>query len=109
MNKYGARKVEVDGYKFDSAAEASYYGHLKLLESQGQIRALEVHPAWNLTVNGHKIGRYTADFAYINDRGECEVCDVKGVATEAYRLRKKLMQAIHGIKVIEIHRNIRKG
>ena len=34
-HKYGAKKVECDGYKFDSMAEAKFYGELKLRECAG--------------------------------------------------------------------------
>jgi len=43
-NKFGARRVILDGITFDSRKEARRYQQLKLLERAGVIRALQVHP-----------------------------------------------------------------
>lgn len=102
-SKYGNRKVVADGYTFDSAGEAKRYQVLKLMQHAGEITRLEVHPHWDLAVNGIKIGRgYTADFSYRDKAGELVVEDFKGVRTEAFVLRKKLMKAVHGIDVREV-------
>ena len=100
-NKYRAVKTKVDGLTFDSKAEAKRYGELLLLRSAGEIFALAVHPKYELTVNGVKVGTYVADFAYMaSDRLIVE--DVKGVKTAVYRLKKKLMKAIHNIEITEV-------
>ena len=99
-NKYNARKVEIDGYIFDSKKEAKRYQELCLLERAGEIEIIEIHPRWKLVVNGVLIGRYTADFMY-KDNGKMVVEDVKGVRTRDYVLRKKLMKALYGIEIKE--------
>ena len=43
---------------------------------------------------------YIADFVYIQN-GKRIVNDSKGICTEVYRIKKKLMLLIHGIKVFE--------
>lgn len=101
MSKYHNRKIEADGYVFDSLAEHRRYCQLRLLLGNGDISQLEVHPRYPLVVNGHKIGTYIADFRYC-DRGQRVTEDVKGVRTAAYVLKKKLMAAIHGIDITEI-------
>lgn len=104
-NKYGARTVELGGYTFASKKEAARYRDLCLLRAGGELRNLRVHPSWVLAVNGHRIGKYTADFAYEDTTtGATIVEDVKSrpTKTEAYRLRKRLMLALHGIEVVEI-------
>lgn len=100
MNKYSARKTEVDGYLFDSQAEAVRYGELKMLEKNGDIRQLEIHPIYPLIVNGKKICKYEADFQYL-EKGKTVVEDVKGFRTAVYRLKKKLMKAVYNIDILE--------
>ena len=104
-NKYGARKVELDGHTFDSQAEARRYGELKLMEQAGEIENLRVHPKFELQKallrNGKTIRpiTYTADFAYY-DHGLPHpghvVEDVKGgkaTQTAAFRIKQKLFMA----------------
>lgn len=53
-----------------------------------------------------RIGYYTADFAYETKDGVPVVEDVKGgnaTRTEAYRLRKRIVEAIYGIEIREVH------
>jgi len=105
MNKYNAKKTTVDGIKFDSKREAKRYGELKLWEKSGGINRLRVHPSWDLIVNEVFIGRYTADFVYHTWADVLVVEDVKSPATAKradYRLRKRLMLALHGIEIEEV-------
>jgi hypothetical protein len=104
-NKYGAKKVEIDGYKFDSMAEGERYKFLKSIGTDG----LEPHPKYILNVNGVKIGTYTPDFQY-QVNGELVVEDVKGRATltPLYRWKKKHMLAEHDIKVLEVYSDYKK-
>ena len=57
-----------------------------------EISNLELHPRYDLMVNGVKIGRYTADFRY-NKGNEVVVEDVKSKPTKTrdYMLRKKIL------------------
>lgn len=96
MSKYHARKTAVDGIVFDSKKEAARYCELKLLEAAGKIGRLELQPCFELQPgyvhNGKKIRpiEYRADFRYITDG--CEVVeDVKGLKTEVYKLKKKML------------------
>jgi len=104
MSKYGAVPTEVDGIRFASKAEARRYGELKLLLAGGAIADLEVHPkAYQLVVNGVKIGRYTADFRYFDrERNRVTVEDVKGSPSRDYRLRKLLVRALFDVEIVEI-------
>jgi hypothetical protein len=102
-NKYGAVRTEVDGIVFDSKAEARRYGDLKLMEQAGEIRELVLQPRYDLTVQGVTIGKYIADFAYIDNKtGARIVEDVKGVKTPLYRWKKRHVKAQYGIDVREI-------
>lgn len=102
-SKYGARKTTVDGIVFHSAREANRYGELLLLQKAGKIFDLALQPKFVFVVNGERIGTYTADFCYVDTvSGRGVVEDVKGVKTQQYRLRKKLLKALHGIDVVEV-------
>ena len=103
-NKFGAKKTVLDGITFASRAEAQRYADLKLLERIGEITELELQPAFDLVVNGHKVCRYIADFRYRKAAtGEAVVEDVKSAPTRTpeYRIKRKLMLACHGIEVLE--------
>lgn len=100
-NKYGARKVEVDGITFDSQAEADHYWDLKQLERAGEITELELQPVFPLLVNGIKVGLYRADFRFRDEDG-LHVQDVKGVRTPVYKLKKKMVLAQYGIEIEEV-------
>lgn len=102
-NKYGAVKTVVDGIEFPSKREATRYRQLRTLLYAGKIQDLRMQVKYPLVVNNVKIGRYTSDFEY-EENGKHVVEDVKSPATKKardYVLRKKLMLAIHGIKIKE--------
>lgn len=101
-SKYGAKKTIVDGIKFDSKREANRYIELKLLERAGEIKNLELQPKFVLQPKYRKNGKgireiaYIADFRYFDNRlDKLVVEDVKGVKTEVYRLKKKIVEYIH--------------
>lgn len=112
--KYGNKKVEVDGIKFDSKKEAKRYEELKLLERGGAILDLELQKSFQLLpaqyriVNGKKkcVERaviYKADFYYYDKEKKCFVCeDTKGFKTKDYIIKRKLMLYVHGIRIVEI-------
>jgi Protein of unknown function (DUF1064) len=102
-SKYGNRKTVVDGITFDSAKEARVYAELKLRERSGDIRALKVQPRFRLDVNGVKICDYVGDFDFYDPVIQSRVvADAKGFRTPIYRLKKKLMKAIHNIDILEL-------
>ncbi len=123
-SKYGNRKTVVDGITFDSKKEANRFRELQLLERAGKITALQRQVKYVLIPTqrefsneiykkgahqGHfKPGKvlekecsYIADFAYIQD-GAYVVEDTKGVRTEAYKIKRKLMLERYGIQIKEV-------
>ena len=64
MNKYNAIKTEVDGFIFDSKAEALRYSELKLLEKVGEVRNLVLQPKFPCQIRGELVCTYIADFSY---------------------------------------------
>lgn len=103
MSKYRSRKVEFDGYLFDSTKERARYSELRLLEQAGVISKLRLQPRLPCVVNGVKVCDYVGDFAYIED-GCTVIEDVKSEYTSklpVYRLKRKLVWACHGIEIRE--------
>lgn len=103
MNKYNNIKTVVDGIKFDSKGEASRYTELKLLQRAGEINDLQLQVPFVLyskNQHGGKV-KYIADFTYFDRNGIYVVEDFKGVRTAEYKLKRRLMAEIHGIKILE--------
>ena len=97
--------VSNEGIRFDSMAEARRYSELKLLEAAGEIEGLVLQPRFPLLINGVKIGEYRGDFQYWdNQRSRTVTEDVKSPATitPVYRIKRKLMLALHGIEIEEV-------
>ena len=96
-NKYGAKKTMIDGITFDSKKEAHRYVELKVMESDGKIKGLELQPEYELVPKFRKNGKsfrsikYRADFRYIED-GDTVIEDVKGKWTEVFKIKRKLFE-----------------
>ena len=102
LNKYRNKPVKIDGIRFASIAEGRRYSELKLLERAKEIRALELQPSYPLSVNGHHICTYIADFRYF-ERGRTVVEDVKGFKTPEYEIKSKLFMALNpNVKFAEV-------
>lgn len=105
--KYANRRVEIDGQTFDSKAEARYWGHLQLRLKAGEISDLRRQVAYELApavvIGGRKRPplRYIADFVW-EEGGKTVVADVKGAVPAAYRIKRHLMKAVHGVDILEI-------
>lgn len=109
MSKYRSRKVTVDGTTFDSYREAKRYRDLSLLLRAGEISDLRTQVKYTLIPGQKKPSggteravTYTADFVYRDKTGKEIVEDAKGVRTQQYIIRRKLMLYTHGIEVLEV-------
>lgn len=96
-------RTVVDGITFDSLLEAKRYGELKIEAMAGVVCDLQVHQRFCLDVNGVHICDYEADFTYYRN-GQFVVEDVKSkpTVTRLYRVKKKLMRALHGLVIQEV-------
>lgn len=120
-NKYRNEKVTVDGVVFDSKKEARRYQELRLLEKAGKIKDLQRQVKFVLIPaqrepdergprGGVKKGKlleksitYRADFVYIDtEAGRKVVEDAKGVRTDEFIIKRKLMLWVYGIRVQEV-------
>lgn len=100
-NKYGNRRAEVDGIRFDSQKEARYYEELMLRYRAGNLKLVLLQVPFILPGPV----RYYADFLTIDNDGRFEVIDVKSEATRKNRVyinKKKQMKAVWGIEIKEV-------
>ena len=125
-SKYRSSKVTVtlpDGteHTFDSRKEARRYEELRIRQQAGEISDLRLQVKYVLIPaqyepdiigkrGGVKRGKlierecaYWADFTYMED-GQLVVEDVKSPITKTplYKLKKKLMLYVHGIRISEV-------
>ena len=122
-SKYRNRKVTADGQVFDSKKEYMRYQELLLLMQSGKIHDLfrqvrfelipaqyETYPRYSeksgkrLTDGTRcveKAVNYVADFVYW-EGDQMVVEDVKGVRTDAYILKRKLMLERHSVRIREV-------
>ena len=103
-SKYFAIKTEFDGITFDSKLEASRYKILKERQDKHEISDLEVQIDFPcvITVDGKDkhICKYIADFKYKNYHGDWVIEDTKGIITQVFSLKKKLVEALYpGVKI----------
>lgn len=101
--KYGNKITKIDGYKFHSKKEAYYYLYLKSQLTKGFITSLELQPIYPIEFHGHRICKVILDFKYKDRKtGEVHHIDVKGYDTAMSKLRRKLVEAQYGFKVVLI-------
>lgn len=109
------KRIEFDGYKFDSMAEMSRYQHLKILAYTGDVNDLEVHPKISLDINGVHICRYHPDFRYKDRYGNTVIEDVKGkwknqaafkqtANWQIFSLKARMVKAILGLEIAVIYK-----
>lgn len=111
INKYGNKKITVDGITFDSKKEYNRWYELKLLERAGEISNLKRQEKFQIIPTqkdsqGKVIERpvyYIADFTYTDNRtGELVVEDTKGFKTPEYIIKRKAMLYWNSIRIREI-------
>lgn len=117
MTKYHARKTFCHhGHYHDSKKEAERCDELYFMEQVSVIKNLRtqvkyelIPPQYAESKKRMKRGKllergvyYIADFDYIDKDGNHVVEDVKGMKTDVYKIKRKLMLHVHGIKIHEV-------
>ena len=97
-HKFNAKQTERYGYKFHSKKEAKRYDDLLLLKFSGEVifylRQVPFHLPGNAT--------YRIDLQIFWSNGEVTFEDVKGYRTPEYITKKKLVESLYPVKIIEI-------
>lgn len=99
MSKYNAKKVEYDGYIFDSIVERDYYIYL---QNHSMVENIELQPRYELVpaFNKQRKMEYIADFEVTYTNGSVEVIDIKGMATETAKVKAKLFRYMYQDKTL---------
>lgn len=109
-NKYGNKKTEIDGIRFDSKREANRYLELKLFEKTGLIKNLRLQQVFLIHEKftdklgiKHREINYKADFTYLDKsyNWQMVVEDCKGFKTPEYKIKKKLLIKKYDVIFIE--------
>lgn len=108
-NKFGAVPVIHDGIKFASTKEGNRYLALKTMIRAGVISDLRMQVKYPLIPYQKfsddtymKSTSYYADFVYTDTATGLEVVeDAKGMKTDVYQIKRKLMKLLKNIEVYE--------
>lgn len=97
-HKFNAKRTELDGIKFPSKKEAKYYSELLLRQKAGEVLFFLRQTSFHLP-GGVK---YVCDFTEFLTDGSVQFVDVKGMRTDMYTVKKKLVEALFPIEIKEI-------
>ena len=90
-HKYNAKPTVVDGIRFDSKKEAKYYCELTLRQAAGEVigffRQVPIH------LPGGTILRI--DFLEFHADDTVHIVDVKGMETDAFKIKKREVEAAY--------------
>lgn len=104
-NKYGNVRTTYNGREFASKREASHAALLDAMKHsknpQQRVKSVVYQYRIPVVVNGVKICAYVADFYVSFADGHKEIHETKGFRTREYILKKKLVEAIYGEKILE--------
>lgn len=92
-SKYGNTRSSFQGIIYHSKAEAGFAEELELRRKANDILSWERQIPIELRVNDRLICKYYCDFLIHHKGGEKELVEVKGMETEVYRLKRKLLEA----------------
>lgn len=112
-SKYKAKKTEYNGIIYDSKKEAKRAIELDFFQKNGIITGLQrqVKFSWIETHTLEKCSSleikfkrsYIADFVYFDIEKQIEIVeDIKGYKTEVYKKKKKIVEKLFSIKIVEI-------
>jgi hypothetical protein len=105
-NKYNNVRVYDPLYAawFDSLGERDRYTILVAMQRRGEISGLRRQVRFPIRIGGMLVCTYVADFVYRRKGARKDtVEDYKGVLTETYKLKKKLMKAVLNIEIQEVY------
>lgn len=104
-SKYGAKRTFYNGRWYMSKKEADYSKHLDHLKHAHEVkdRVIEIQyqVAFVIKVKNTHIAKYVSDFIVFYGDGRKEIIDVKGMRTDIYKLKRKLVEAQYNITIIE--------
>lgn len=102
VNKYGNKKIEYEGLKYDSKGEAGLASEINLLIKAKQLKAVERQVTFPLYAkNGTKICNHRVDFVVTLPDGEKQAWEYKGFATQEWKFKRDMF--VDNYPEIEYH------
>lgn len=98
QNKYHNQSQEVNGIRYDSKKEAAYAQELNYRMKAKDIKDWFRQVKISLDVNEKHICNYIIDFVVVHNDEMIEYVEVKGFATDTWRLKFKLFEALYSDK-----------
>jgi len=92
-SKYGAKKTVTGGRQYDSKKEAGYSQTLRLRLLAGEIKEMRPQVTLRLFCYGVRVCNYRMDFVVVAKDGTIELHEVKGFATDVWKLKWKILEA----------------
>jgi hypothetical protein len=94
-HKFNAKPVEQNGRRYASKAEARYAQGLEWRKRAGEV------VFWLEQVGIHLPGktRYVVDFVIFEASGEVRFVDVKGMETDTFRMKKRMVEELYPIEI----------
>jgi hypothetical protein len=97
-HKFNARATTIDGIRFSSKKEAAYYSQLDLAKRSGELlfflRQIPFALPGGVT--------YRCDFLEFWKDGSVRFTDVKGMKLPMYTLKKKQVESLYPITILEV-------
>jgi hypothetical protein len=93
-NKYRAKRTEYNSIHYDSQREAQYAAELDLLVRTKKIVSWERQFPVRIEIDGVPILTHKVDFRLTNLDGSYELHEVKGFATEDWKIRRTLLELV---------------
>lgn len=94
-NKYKNIRQTYDGYSYHSRLEAQYAAELDLRVRAKDIKSWERQYKVSLDVNGKHICNYFVDFRILHNDDSYELVEIKGMETNEWKLKRRLLEAIY--------------
>lgn len=94
-HKFKAKAVNDDGHHFASTLEWKYFKHLELLKKSGEVLFFLKQVPFHLP-GGVK---YVVDYQVFYSNGDICFIDVKGMETDTYKVKVKIVEDIYPIKI----------
>lgn len=106
MSKYGNIKTAYNGRIFHSRKEAGFARLLDTMRNavnpKDKVKDIQYQPRYPIVIEGKKICDYVGDFFVLYADNHSVLYDVKGYRTNVYVLKKKLVEAVYKIQIVEV-------
>ena len=82
------------GIIFDSEKEADFYSQLKIMTEAGEIAGFCRQARFVVCAGDEntRAAEYVTDFVVFNNDGTYKIVDTKGIETDVFKLKKKMMR-----------------